>query len=131
MAEECSDVKKVEIGKHYALEMAIIKVYNVTDDGLVGGMVMDLPSGGVWYSKGFRPNTPAWEGYVKDLQEDVHLVVKLEHVGEEIPPEHLAELSSFNQKRMRYFFSDNTEEPFCTWSEFLDFFRKMKRVLRG
>lgn len=51
----------VVVGKHYWLiydgnrQPLIIKVYNIQENGLIGGLVYDGMTGGVLFSKGFTP----------------------------------------------------------------------------
>ena len=110
--------KQVIPGKHYWLTFEgnrvplIIKVYNVTEGGLCGGLIYDGGAGGVDFSKGFHPKGPAWRDFNTIPEENGRVEVRVENIDCEISAEELGKLKRLAIARTDYFFDNNISKPF-------------------
>lgn len=113
----------IVIGKHYWLIFdgdrvpLILKAYNVSENGVIGGLTYNILTGETSFSKGFRPSGLSWGEFKNIPNEETVIEVRAKNIVEKIGDEDLAELEQIEKLKVGHFFSENVFQPFHALEE--------------
>ena len=124
-------VTPIVIGNHYWLTFGgdrvplIFKAYNVGENGVIGGLIYNVLTGEMSFTKEFCPDGPHWS-YQREIPiEETAITVKNENIMGEIDVGDLAKLKEAEKLKVDYFFSNDFSHPFHAWPGAHEYFERL------
>jgi hypothetical protein len=111
------ELSELKIGTFYGIKETpfILRLQNITKEGLLGGFVLCVLDNSIKFSRGFKPTGKGWDKQFPNLangrktllptNEDALMPeIRIEHIMDEIPPEDIPLLKQQSRHYVDYFF---------------------------
>jgi hypothetical protein len=111
------ELSELKIGTFYMVTEApfILKLQNITEDGLLGGYILCVLDNSIKFSRGFKPTGKGWDKQFPDLangketflpkDEDALMPeIRIEHIMGKIPAKDIPLLKQQARHYVDYFF---------------------------
>jgi hypothetical protein len=120
------ELSELKIGAFYSIIEApfMLRLQNITKDGLLGGLVLCMLDNSIKFTRGFKPTGKGWDKQFPNLvnketflpkDEDMLMrEIRIEHIMEEVPPENIPLFKQGARHYVDYFFDPKSiSMPLC------------------